>query len=297
MLTATRHLLSGAVAMSLLLGAVDGAPADDRIGLLITPDRLEELRNRPNLRILDARAEDQYEAGHVPGAVRVDVNEWKQLALSKGGLSDRDAWSKLVGNLGIGNKTSVVVYAASPTSATRIWWTLKYVGVKNASILDGGFDAWKDAGGLVETVNVQVKPVEFAVSLQPDRIAEIDDVRSILRKGDGVAKIIDTRSLAEHTGTAGGGARKGHIPGAIHQEWSEFVTEEGRFKPVDEIRRLLQAQGLTPDAPAITHCQTGGRASLNAFVMELAGYGPVQNYYCGWSEWSAAEDTPVAKPE
>src|SRR5690606_21632644 len=108
------------------------------------------------------------------------------------------------------------------------------------------------------------------------------DIRSVLRKGKGAATIIDTRSLAEHTGTAGGGERKGHIPGAVHQEWNNFVTDEGRFKPVDEIRRLLQQRGLTPDSPAITHCQTGGRSSLTAFVMELAGYGPVQNYYCGW---------------
>lgn len=297
MLTLTRHFLSAAAGMSLLLGAVGTAPADDRVGLLITADQLQELRDRPNFRIVDVRAEDQYEAGHVPGAVRAEVNEWKQLALSKGGLNDRPAWSELVGKLGIDNNTSVVVYAGSPTDATRIWWTLKYVGVKDAGILDGGFAAWRDAGGIVETVNVQVKPVDFDVSLQSDRIAEIDDIRSILKRGDGVAKIIDTRSLAEHTGTAGGGARKGHIPGAIHQEWAEFVTEEGRFKSADEIRRLLQEKGLTPEAPAITHCQTGGRASLNAFVMELAGYGPVRNYYCGWSEWSAADDAPVNTPQ
>jgi thiosulfate/3-mercaptopyruvate sulfurtransferase len=294
--TIIHRSLTATLTLTLVLAA-GTSRADDRIGLLVTADQLEDRIEDRLLRILDVRSADDYEAGHIPGAIRVDVNAWKNLALSDGGLTDRDAWSEQVGRLGINNQTRVVVYGGDPTSATRVWWTLKYVGVNEAGVLDGGFDAWKQADLPVETADVDVETVEFTVRFQPDRVAELDDIRSVLRTGTGTATIIDTRSLAEHTGESGGTERKGHIPGALHQEWSDFVTDEGRFKPTAEIRRLLQQRGLTPDSPAITHCQTGGRASLTAFVMELAGYGPVKNYYCGFSEWSAAEDTPVENPE
>ena len=88
-------------------------------------------------------------------------------------------------------------------------------------------------------------------------------------------------------------ATLGHIPGAIHLEWTEFITEDGRFRSAEEIQALLSEQGISTDAPHVVHCQTGGRASVAALALELAGFGPTQNYYCGWSEWSAAEDTPV----
>jgi thiosulfate/3-mercaptopyruvate sulfurtransferase len=294
--TIIHRSLTATLTLTLLLAA-GTVRADDRPGLLVTVEQLQKLQREPQLRILDVRSQEQYEAGHIPGAIRVDVGAWKELALSDGGLTNREAWSEQVGRLGIDNRTSVVVYGGSPTSATRVWWTLKYVGVKDAGVLDGGFGAWKKADLPVETADVDVETAEFTVRFQPDRIAEIDDIRSVLRKGTGTATIIDTRSLAEHTGESGGTERKGHIPGAVHQEWKDFVTDEGRFKQAAEIRQLLQQRGLTPNSPAITHCQTGGRASLTAFVMELAGYGPVKNYYCGFSEWSAADDTPVEKPE
>lgn len=297
MFTSIHRSLTTALTLSLLMAAAGTASAADRFPLLVTVEQLQKLQNEPQLRVLDVRSDTEYQNGHIPGAVRLDVNAWKELALSKGGLTNSEEWSRQVGRLGINNQTRVVVYGGSPTSATRVWWTLKYVGVKDAGVLDGGFDAWKQSDLPVESADVEVQMAQFVVRFQPDRIAELDDIRTVLRKGNGAATIIDTRSAEEFEGTAGGTQRKGHIPGAVHQEWSDFVTEEGRFRPVGEIRQLLQARGLTPESPAITHCQTGGRASLTAFVMELAGYGPVKNYYCGFSEWSAAEDTPVEKPE
>ena len=196
--------------------------------------------------------------------------------------------------MGVDNQANVIVYGGNPTNATRVWWTLKYVGVEHAGILDGGFAAWRDSGAPIERGTRQVKAADFEPNFQADRLAVVDEVLSVL--SDQSVRIVDTRSVGEYAGTGGPGPRKGHIPGAVHQEWSNFVTEEGLFKPVPEIKRLLNQQGLTPQTKAITHCQTGGRASLNCFVMELAGFGPVKNYYCGWSEWSGAEDAPVETP-
>lgn len=258
--------------------------------LLLSAEELVELP-RDNMRLIDVRSDKEYEQGHLPDAVWVDINDWKRSLLKPDGLSQKALWSDRLGKLGITPDTHVVVYGGQPTDATRAWWTLKYLGVKTVSVLDGGFDAWIDAGAHVTQAVAAIETTDFTPEFQQNRLATIDEVQSIL--DEGTATIIDTRSEAEYSGTGGPGSRRGHIPGAVHQEWTNFVTEDGRFKPVDEIRALLKEKGLRPQTKAVTHCQTGGRASLNAFAMELAGYGPVKNFYCGWSEWSTADDAPV----
>lgn len=267
----------------------------DAEGLLISAGDLAGLTGDERPVLLDVRAQRDYAAGHLPGARLVDLNAWKRKSLAKDGLTARDYWSDQVGGLGINRDTPVVVYGGPVTSATRAWWTLKYLGVRDVAVLDGGIDAWVAAAGPLTREVVVVEKVDFEPQFQSDRLATLDEVKSIVSTDDDGPTIIDTRSVAEHTGTGGPGARKGRIPGAVHQEWTHFVTDDGRFKPVDQIEQILQERGLTPESKAITHCQSGGRASLNAFAMELAGYGPVKNYYCGWSEWSADSDTPVDK--
>lgn len=283
------------VALLIAISIAFTATAADPHRLLFSVDSLQAKLDDPNLRIVDIRPRDDYDAGHLPGAVHVDVDDWKSLALSEGGLHDESAWRERMGALGITPESHIVVYGDRPTNATRIWWTLKYLGVKQVSLLDGGWSAWKEANGPVTQEEPQVEPVDFVPDFQENRLAEFDDVQSVLKTK--TATVIDTRSEAEYTGTGGPGARKGHIPDALHQEWTEFVTADGHFKPVAQIKSLLTERGLTTEDTHITHCQSGGRASLNAFAMELAGYGPIKNYYCGWSEWSASETAPVESPE
>jgi thiosulfate/3-mercaptopyruvate sulfurtransferase len=86
--------------------------------------------------------------------------------------------------------------------------------------------------------------------------------------------------------------RGGHIPSAMHLEWSELVDERGRFLAPPVVRAKLERAGIKPDEPIITHCQTGGRASVNAFVLDRLGV-PSRNYYLGWSEWGNTASTPV----
>ncbi len=88
--------------------------------------------------------------------------------------------------------------------------------------------------------------------------------------------------------------RGGHIPKACHLEWSEFVGPDGRFLHPDEMREKVEAAGVKPGEPVITHCQGGGRASVDAYVLERLGH-PARNYYLGWSDWGNVDDTPVVK--
>jgi len=262
-------------------------------GMLISAVELKDRLSKPDLRILDVRPREDYGAGHIPHAAHTSLNEWKSQALADGGLHDEEAWSRIVGNLGIDQATNVVVYAEKPTDATRIWWTLKYLGVGNVAVLDGGWRAWQETGGEATTETVPALPLKFFPQFQPDRLAEIAQLKSLLR--DEAVTIVDTRSSEEFDGSAGPAARKGRIPGAVHLEWKELLDQQGRFKTKAELVALFEQRGIAADKTAVTYCQSGGRASLDAFALELAGYRNVQNYYCSWQEWSADTDAPVEK--
>lgn len=275
----------------------NATPTDDGsgLGLLVEADSLQQRLDDGGLRILDARSAEDYEAGHIPGAVRVDVGAWKNLALSEGGLHDARAWAEKVGELGISRDTPVVVYAQNPTDATRVWWTLRYLGVNDVAVLDGGWKQWQESAGAVSMEPPAVEAVAFEPAFRPEMLAEIGDLKESIA-ADSVT-VVDTRSEGEYTGTGGPGARKGRIPGAKHIEWKELLTESGEFKSPEELREIFESRGVAPDKPAVTYCQTGGRASLDAFALELAGYKNVKNYYCSWGEWSADENAPIEKPE
>ncbi len=257
------------------------------VGLRVSVEQLKPLLDNDSVRILDVRQQAKYDAAHIPGAVHVDLAAWKNQALKEDGkgLTDKAAWESLVRGAGINNFTPVVVYAENPTNATRVWWTLKYLGVESAGILDGGWNAWKTAGGKTATDSPKIAPGNFTVEFHPDRLAVIDDLKKDYQNND--VQVVDTRSTGE--------VAAGKIPGATPLEWKELIAEDGRFKSNEELKAIFADRGLSPEKTAITYCQTGGRASLDAYALELAGFKNVKNYYCSWQQWSKAK-TPVEKP-
>jgi thiosulfate/3-mercaptopyruvate sulfurtransferase len=242
--------------------------------------------------ILDARDEKSYLAGHVPGAIRVPAAEW-----GKAVPDTPEAWAKRLAQLGIKSDTPVVVYAgADVRDAARAWWLLKYAGADDVRLLDGGFPAWQKAGGASETTENAARPIEPGKPVvRPERLAEKKDVLSILK--DKSSQVLDARSEAEFCGTAGTAKRTGHIPGAIAIEWTELLTTDKTFKPPEELKKLFTDRKVDLDKPAVTYCQSGGRAAVLAFGLELMGAKNVRNYYKSWSEWGNAEDTPVEVPK
>jgi thiosulfate/3-mercaptopyruvate sulfurtransferase len=105
--------------------------------------------------------------------------------------------------------------------------------------------------------------------------------------------VIDARTEAEHTGAEKRSKKGGHIPTACHVEWTTLVDKDGRFLDEVALRDKLAKIGIKVGEPIVTHCQGGGRASVDAFVFERLGF-PTRNYYLGWSDWGNADDTPVA---
>ena len=242
--------------------------------------------------ILDARDEKTYLAGHIPGAVLVPTSDW-----GKAVPDTPEAWAGRLGKLGIKADSPVVVYGGHDVrEAARVWWLLKYAGVADVRLLNGGLPAWSKADGEVETRANSSAKVEFGKpTMKPGRLAEKADIVSLLKTKN--AQIIDTRSDDEFCGLAGAAKRKGHIPGATPLEWTELLTPEKKFKSPVELKKLFAEKKIDLEKPAVAYCQSGGRASVVAFGLELMGAKDVKNYYKSWSEWGNADDTPVEVPK
>ena len=256
-------------------------------------DDVEDRLDKPNVRILDVRPRADYDKGHAPGAVWVDSKAAQTLAGKPGGLTDQAAWQAWIKPLGLGPKSEVYVFdGARQLDASRLWWLLGYLGVENVSLVDGNAPLWISQKRPTATDAPTVEPGTFTVAFQKDRLATRDDVREALKSGK--VSIVDARSLDEYTGTKKSSKRGGHIPDACRLEWSELVDKDGRFLSEKALKERLEALGIKPGEPVITHCQGGGRASVDAFAIGRLGY-KTRNFYLGWSDWGNVDDTPVVE--
>lgn len=281
-----------ALYLSLALGADPAAYPNPK--LLIEPAELAQQLSAPQTVIIDVRGEKSYAEGHVPGAIRVDVG-----AMSKAFTTESDAgkWGSRLEHLGIAPTFHVVVYGDSWPESARLWWILRYWGVQDVRLLNGGWTAWAASGGKVSTEATKPHPVMAGVfRAAAERLATKADVLAMVK--DKSTQILDVRTTGEFCGTAGAAKKKGAVPGAVHLEWNAFVdAKTQKLKPPAEIAKLLKDAGIDPAKPAVTYCQSGGRASVSAFVLELMGGTQVRNYYRSWAEWGNADDTPVVKPQ
>jgi thiosulfate/3-mercaptopyruvate sulfurtransferase len=218
--------------------------------MLIQPQGLQKILKQPGLRILDTRPQADYAKDHVPGAVWVNVKSWQQLGAKEGGFHDAKAWGKEIGQLGIGLESPVIVYGSSLPDTARIWWTLKYLGVQNVTILDGGWALWVKEKRPTDGFSPKIEAVKFEPKFQADRLEEIDSLKKSLNSGS--VTLVDTRSKDEFTGKDVRGKRGGHIPGAKLLEWKELVAEDGRFKSAEQMRELFKERGIQPDQTAVT---------------------------------------------
>jgi len=261
--------------------------------LLMQPFDVKLHLSNEGARILDSRSNAEFKKGHIPGAVSFDLNAWKAKSLEKDGLTDVEYWSAEMGRLGIGQTTQVIVYGDNPTSSARAWWLLTYIGVQHVSLLDGGIGAWEKAKLSIEAVEPVIEKTTFKPKFVSGMLAEKID---LLDQADGVV-VMDTRSRGEHVGTTKKGSAPGRIPGSLNLEWSELLDADGHYKKPETLRALFKERGFEMEDKVVTHCYSGGRASVNVLALKLAGYENVQNYYCGWSEWGDEARTPKVTGE
>ncbi len=265
-------------------------------GLLMEAKELTDT-DLGSLTILDVRSLAAYEAGHVPGALWLDHDAW---AKAFGDGDDTEAWAKRIGAMGISGKSQVVIYDDTKNkNAARIWWQLRYWGVQDVRLLNGGWKAWQSEKYAISTKAIAPQPRVFEAKPNLKLHTTGDALLSLLENKPNFLQIVDARSEAEYCGTeVMKNKRGGALPGAKLLEWTDLIDDAThRFKSPEELKKLFAEAGIDPSKPTATHCQSGGRASVMAFGLELMGAKDVQNYYKGWSEWGNRSDTPITQPK
>ncbi len=262
---------------------------------LLTFDGLQERLKEPTLRLLDCRPKSEYDQGHIPGAAWVDAKAVEFQGGKPGGLDDRAYWEAWVKSLGVDEQTEVYVYDAKrQLDAARIWFILRWIGVDNVGLIDGGYPLWVKEGRPVATAAPHIEPRPRAVEFHRNLAANRADILAFIKGRPG--QIVDARSDAEYTGTVKRSKRGGHIPNACHLEWTNLVDADGKFLDRSEMLAQIEKLGIEMNDDVITHCQGGGRASVITFALELLGF-RARNYYLGWSEWGNLDDASVVEGE
>ena len=265
--------------------------------LLVTPAALAAERGGlQGPLLIDLRPAEAWAAGHLPGAVHLDIFGVSLIDTDPAPLR-AFLWilEHLLATRGVSGSRAVVVYdEKSGNRAARAFWALEYFGHEHTRMLDGGFGAWEAGGHSVSTEPVTPTPTNWTGTRVDDRIASWRDVHQRLESLDAV--VLDTRSDGEYLGTTVRAARGGCIPGAVHVEWSDNLRPDGTFKSAEELRAMYEPLGVTPDREVLTYCQGGYRAAHAYVALRLLGFPRVRNYVGSWKEWGDRLNLPVQLP-
>ena len=191
---------------------------------------------------------------------------------------------------------TIAVYdEISGMSAARAFWFLQYLGHTDVHLLDGGFNAWRDAGRPVSRDARAAKASAFEAAAVRGYVATYQDMLDAIDTPDKV--ILDTRSEKEWLGSDRRAARGGTIPSAVHLDWQNHLTPDGKLKPVDELQAMFDARGVTADKEVLAFCNTGYRSAHAYLVLRMLGYPRVRNYVGSWLEWGNRDSCPVLVPD
>jgi len=244
-------------------------------GLLVSPAELAaSLKDPATVVIAVGNSEDDFTAGHIPGARFVRYDD---IAIDADGLQSElppiEQLRKVLGAAGISDTSKVVIYG-SPIAAARMFFTLDYFGHPNAKLLNGGLNAWKANGG-----SMDISPPPKAAAAvptpkpRPDRVVSANWIKE--RLSSPRITLLDARPDAEFTGADGGmgGAHvKGHLPDAQQLVWNTLLDSRGKFLPDAELRKKFEAIGANAATPLVSYCMVGMRASVTYFVARHLGY-------------------------
>jgi thiosulfate/3-mercaptopyruvate sulfurtransferase len=246
--------------------------------------------------LLDLRTPDAYAAGHIPGALHLDLFGVSLIDTDPAPLK-AFMWmiEHLFATRGVTASTPVVVYDdQSGIRAARAFWFLEYFGHPSVRVLDGGFGAWTRGGFPITRDAAPATVSDWTGTRDRAVIATWRDVNTAI--GQPGAVLLDARTDGEYRGTTVRAARGGAVPGAVHIEWTRNLGPDAAFKPAAELKQMYEEAGVTPNREVITYCQGGYRAAHSYLALRLLGYPKVRNYVGSWKEWGDRVDLPIEVP-
>ena len=265
--------------------------------LVIEPDELQVALGDEQILVVDLSQAQFYHQSHIPGAAHID---YARLIATKppvmGLLPDVTLLSALFSSLGLTATTHVVAYDnEGGGKASRLLWTLDVAGHSRYSLLNGGFNAWRNEEHPVDTRPAATITQPYTPHLNnKEAIADKQYILAHLNTPN--TCLVDCRSPAEYAGRYLRAKRGGHIPGAVNIEWTRALDPQHhmRIKPKEELAALYRLAGITDDKLVIVYCQTHHRSALSYIVLKSLGY-HVRGYPGSWSEWGNDPDTPIER--
>ena len=275
---------------------------DTHASFIVSPEWLKA--NIDKVVLIDARASSLYKGqqGHLPGAINA---EWTYFANMNGKAGD-PKWgtvvdaatlAKRIGALGIDGRKEVIVYGDGGDWGNAAWvvWILRMTGFGNAKILDGGFTAYRAAGGKTTTTNYTAKPVTYPFTkFNEDYVVTTEWMKDAV--SNPAISIVDVRSEKEYSGEIRpfGEKRPGHIPGAVNFPMDKVLTSDYKILSLNELQAVLAANGFTDKERTIVLYDTAGvRSSFMTMVFRIAGFKNARNYDAAYHAWCGTPELEV----
>jgi thiosulfate/3-mercaptopyruvate sulfurtransferase len=272
---------------------------------LVSTEWLAEHINAPDVRIVDAswympaenrNPEVEYQAEHIPGAVRFDIDE----------IADTDSdlphmmpspekFSSRMRKLGIGDGNRVVCYdGGMMMSAARAWWMLRTFGHDDVAILDGGMTKWKAEGRALEDLPPAPRERHFTARLNTTMIRYADQMLANIDSKK--EQVVDARAQVRFDGVAPeprAGLRSGHIPGSVCVPFVDMLDDDRTMLGASDLSHAFSSSGLDLKKPITASCGSGVSASMLVFALHLIGHRQTAVYDGSWTEWGGREDLPI----
>ncbi len=258
---------------------------------IITAKEALKTVSKENVVLVDAQKSSDYKKGHVEGAVNISSNNITTFGPFPSMLTSAEKVAKVLGEKGIANDSTVIVYDNNNNmDAARLWWTMKVYGHENVKVISGGLQALLNAGAEKTTTVPEMSAAKYIIEeMNEEMIATKEDVKSEIDNPRDDVVLLDVRTQEE--------VNMGTIPGSIHFEYLYNNYADGTFRPVRQIHTLYRDKGVTPDQTVIMYCKTSISAAQTYLALYNAGYRDLKLYDGAWIEWSADSSLPVQIPD
>jgi thiosulfate/3-mercaptopyruvate sulfurtransferase len=282
--------------------ALPSFPGNGDPPYLVDPAWLQQALAAPNarIRILDSSSLRTYKNHHVPGA----VHAWWQDTMDQNkkvygsvirpggeqpdGTFDQSPRIQILEDLGIDDQTFVVAYDDDRGRWAAHWvWFLRFLGHDQAAVLEGGLEAWRDAGFDVDSGDVDPPGVETPTIAPKDgyyvETRQFEQLLTIT----GTA-LVDVRTESEAKDDVNGSLPLGRIPNSLSFPWTDALADNsGRLLSADELAARISALGITSDNTVVLYARFGVEAAHTWLVLKLLGFSNVTIYDWGWAYWAS----------
>ena len=280
------------VMLAVVLSACNPSTYEETPSQIISAASLSELiSSNDNTVIIDMQSPEEYAKGHVDGAVNIVKSDIMIKVPVENMLTSKSRFESLMGDKGINNDSTIIIYDTDNMSAARLWWSFLVFGNENARVIDGGLQAIKSAGYEMTKDIPDIKKTTYvAGDKNKAYLADLSDVVNQINEPDANVVLLDVRTDQEYS-------EKGKIPSSVMWDYNNIFYKGNTYKDVQATRINFIDNGMRPEKEIIMYCQTSMRASAVFLSLYNAGYRNIKIYDGAYLEWSSNPNNPIMLPE